>query len=612
MYRSTHETTPRQTAIERALVILNSVGILTDLNRDIVISHEDPVTVRDAIVLLNVKNLLTQLEASEHLCAILLHQDPTAVANAIIVLDEKNLLTDENIKNVVADPEPLELVQVIVESVSHINDINVLSQYPKRSAGQTVTITLPKSVRKSHVETLKNDIDTLIQGQALFSREEALGLSNIKAIADHQDRAMLIKVLIFMEKQGLLADKEAQGNFDAIINHQNLVDVAQAFIIIRYNDVFLNPDKIPAIPAKYEDNQLNNIENNENSLRSTDLQSIDNIGKNDSAGITDKIPLILKSDGSGMRAPDSETQLYFNAIVGNRYPMEVAKALVVLKKINLLENEKAQAIVKAVKDVPNPVVIAEVFVLFQGKGLLLDEQVWANLDAIVAHPRPIDVANNLIQLKNSNRLSQVNIRLALNDDSDLTTMLKSLSLSDTEAVPMIGSKRPRGDFFKSIARKQQHLLAPSEMLSEMLSELTDSGLFIGEQGQNNFDTITLHDFAVDVAKALIELKKNDLLAGEQGQVNFAVTVTHRYPRELAPALIFLQKSGLLADNQAQKNFDAIVGHEHPMKVANAFITLKEADRLSEDNIKALLEVAPEDLEELIQCLLLSDVVSAHL
>ena len=91
-----------------------------------------------------------------------------------------------------------------------------------------------------------------------------------------------------------------------------------------------------------------------------------------------------------------------------------------------------------------------------------------------------------------------------------------------------------------------------------------------------------------------------------------MTVTHRYPRELAPALIFLQKSGLLADNQAQKNFDAIVGHEHPMKVANAFITLKEADRLSEDNIKALLEVAPEDLEELIQCLLLSDVVSAHL
>ena len=43
---------------------------------------------------------------------------------------------------------------------------------------------------------------------------------------------------------------------------------------------------ISAIPAKYEDNQLNNIENNENSLRSTDLQSIDNIGKNDSAGIT--------------------------------------------------------------------------------------------------------------------------------------------------------------------------------------------------------------------------------------------------------------------------------------------------------------------------------------
>lgn len=409
MYSFTHETTPRQTAIERALVILNSAGILTDLNRDIVISHEDPVTVRDAIVLLNVKNLLTQLEASEHLCTILLLQDPTAVANALVVLNEKNLLTYENIKDVVADGEPLELAEAIVESVSHINGTKVLSQYPKRSARQTATITLPKSVRKSHAERLPHDLET------------------------------------------------------------------------------------------------------------------------------------LKSD-----------------------------------------------------------------------------------------------IDTLIQLKNSNRLSQVNIRLALNDDSDLTTMLKSLSLSDArgskamlqyptkqtavipspEPVPTIGLKRPRGDFFcklpKSIAKTQQHLLTPAEMLSEMLSELTDSGLFIGEQGQNNFDTIITHKFPVDVAKALIELKKNDLLAGEQGQVNFAVTVTHRYPRELAPALIFLQKSGLLADNQAQKNFDAIVGHEHPMKVAYAFIQLKEADRLSEDNINALLEVAPEDLEELIQCLLLSDVVSAHL
>ena len=39
------------------------------------------------------------------------------------------------------------------------------------------------------------------------------------------------------------------------------------------------------IPAKDEDNQLDNIENNENSLRSTDLQSIDNVGENDSEGI---------------------------------------------------------------------------------------------------------------------------------------------------------------------------------------------------------------------------------------------------------------------------------------------------------------------------------------
>jgi hypothetical protein len=46
----------------------------------------------------------------------------------------------------------------------------------------------------------------------------------------------------------------------------------------------------PAIPAKHEDNQLNNIENNENSLRSTDLQSIDNIEKNDSAGIATQGP----------------------------------------------------------------------------------------------------------------------------------------------------------------------------------------------------------------------------------------------------------------------------------------------------------------------------------
>ena len=54
-------------------------------------------------------------------------------------------------------------------------------------------------------------------------------------------------------------------------------------------------DYLAAIPAKYEDNQLNNIENNENSLRSTDLQSIDNIGKNDSAGITD---LVIKLSGN--------------------------------------------------------------------------------------------------------------------------------------------------------------------------------------------------------------------------------------------------------------------------------------------------------------------------
>ena len=39
------------------------------------------------------------------------------------------------------------------------------------------------------------------------------------------------------------------------------------------------------IPDEYEANQLNNIENDENSLRNTVLQSIDNIEKNDSAGI---------------------------------------------------------------------------------------------------------------------------------------------------------------------------------------------------------------------------------------------------------------------------------------------------------------------------------------
>jgi hypothetical protein len=106
--------------------------------------------------------------------------------------------------------------------------------------------------------------------------------------------ALSIDLYSFVEKEGLSLDYIYDSN------KADLRYVAVVFDITAYeNDVLsvhahtcFPMSSMPsmeksdaAIPAKHEDNQLNNIENNENSLRNTDLQSIDNIGKNDSAGI---------------------------------------------------------------------------------------------------------------------------------------------------------------------------------------------------------------------------------------------------------------------------------------------------------------------------------------
>ncbi len=70
------------------------------------------------------------------------------------------------------------------------------------------------------------------------------------------------------------------------------------------------------IPDKYEANQLNNIANYENSLRNTALQSIDTIGKNDSAGIAAENTEMFSKDGENesviSELTDYSEQYYIN------------------------------------------------------------------------------------------------------------------------------------------------------------------------------------------------------------------------------------------------------------------------------------------------------------
>jgi superfamily II DNA or RNA helicase len=89
----------------------------------------------------------------------------------------------------------------------------------------------------------------------------------------------MIESIIFTNNRYNLSYVEIMTHLDAIVNTKQVT--TRAGLIEAFSTLVLPA----AIPAKYEDNQLNNIENNENSLQRTDFQFIDNIGKNHSSGI---------------------------------------------------------------------------------------------------------------------------------------------------------------------------------------------------------------------------------------------------------------------------------------------------------------------------------------
>jgi hypothetical protein len=539
-----------------AFATLHKAGALTDQARELVESQSYPIVMAQAIATLHSNEFLS---------------DDLAYQYWIKLISDRNPMNLTSMANAIALIKKSELI--LSESLFH----RILShQSPEACAGAYIAIHQQGLMEYRFSESLVNTLLTrpypdffaraliILQRKQFLSNE--MNNEHLLAVFNHNDPEAMAKALVILHVEKVFSSTMSEPYFRLVRAHCSPIGMANALVTLQKNGRF--EDKyIEAISSyKYPDILADiliiyHLINGE-----VPAETIHKIIISDSFSIRSALNNLLHGGLlSGDAAKDN-----FDMVLQSRNPTEIAKALIAYKKHKLELFIKKQELFNH----PHPNKLANAVVALQESELLSP----VCISKLLTHKDPEIVANVLTLLHKLGLLTEV-IQAAALEHSQIESLYNSL-------VIFQGLTLLVGEFAKD--RLNTLISHPSpDYLASGVKKLYESNKLSPENALTHLKEMLTHRNPLDLAHALVTCQHGKLLEGSSAQRNLRAVIDAQFPDEIAINLALLQHEGLLSGSFEILIRDAITTHQYPSALAKLIVILTKSGLLTSENLDAL-------------------------
>lgn len=554
--------------------LLKTAGLLDDKYGidyfSIIINFQHPDYIAETLIILHEAELLHDNLVQENLTAILAHNDPLSTVKALIRLHHANLLSGNKAKT---------YFDVIIQhhrSPSYIIDIFLILD---RAGLLKNNNTAQKNINAIILIAQENKEDAFLYALSclesfkLINNENAQ--ENFNVITVHPAPVLIGNILQFLLSFNSLPQDVIQNYFEIITTHNTPLALHKALRKLKKTEIFKNNGIVAQLCFKTVATHINP----------------DNLAD----------ALIFLSENTLLNKCIA-TNDYFNSIIKNQSPLELARVFVILHKNKKLSPHIMNMYFDLMAQHQNTSNIIEAFELLNNGGLLCETFVQEHFKEIINHQSSCECSIALYDLYKNKLLNGRAVRTYLNaviqhrSPSQVTHSI--LMLHQAELLTnYIGT-----DYLGTVV---QHL-NPIEA-AKALVVLCKAKLLSGNVSRFNYlDILAIirHEKPYDAACALSLLHEGNLLDGRFGQTYFETILNHEDPYQFALVLSELNAVGLLSDDFNQENLDAIMKVQNLYELSEILSLLCKVNLLKEENAQKNFNmlIAHQDLPDLLVAL----------